>query len=117
MLDSNFLLVQNGRPIVLHKELADWLHTSLNNDSNCLANANRIDYSLLAIVNESSKTIRFGIIDYLQMYNFNRFVESKFKRAINLGTRPTIIDPKSYAERFCTFSANYLVGIDSQHAS
>ena len=64
-LDSNFLLSMNGRPLLLDKKMSNLLHISLNNDSLMLANSNRIDYSLLAVVNKKEKWIRFGIIDYL----------------------------------------------------
>lgn len=75
-LDSNFLLEMNGRPIALHPKLANWLHISINNDSLSLAKSNIIDYSLLAVVNKKDKWIRFGIIDFLQMYTVLRTLES-----------------------------------------
>ena len=56
---------KNGRPIVIEKLGADLLHISINNDSQMLASTNIIDYSLLTVINEKKKKIRFGIIDYL----------------------------------------------------
>ena len=94
---------KNGRPIVIEKLGADLLHISINNDSQMLASTNIIDYSLLTVINEKKKKIRFGIIDYLQMYTIQRLLETHLKKAINLGTRPTIIEPKAYRERFSTF--------------
>jgi len=41
-------------------------------------------------------------------------MESNIKRAINLGTRPTIIDPLAYKIRFCLFIRYYMLGIDKQ---
>lgn len=102
-LDSNFLFEMNGRPITLHKQLTDLLHISINNDSLCLDKSKRVDYSLLAVINNKDKWIRFGIIDYLQVYTPLRVLESNFKKAINLGTRPTIIDPRAYRLRFSSF--------------
>lgn len=102
-LDSNFLLSMNGRPILIDKKLSNLLHISLNNDSLCLANSNRIDYSLLAVVNRKDKWIRFGLIDYLQSYTIQRILESNFKKILNMGTRPTIIEPKDYRLRFIKF--------------
>lgn len=104
-LDSNFLLSMNGRPMLLNKKLSNLLHISLNNDSLCLAAGNRIDYSLLMVVNKKDKWIRFGIIDYLQDYTALRFVESKFKKFImNQGVNPTIIASRDYRERFVQFA-------------
>ena len=102
-LDSNFLLSMNGRPILIDKKLSNLLHISLNNDSLCLANSNRIDYSLLAVVNRKDKWIRFGLIDYLQSYTIQRILESNFKKILNMGTRPTIIEPKDYRLRYIKF--------------
>lgn len=76
LLDSNFLLNQNGRPLVLHKKLANLLHICINNDSLCLSKTNIVDYSLLTIINKNTKRVRFGIIDYLQMYTIERQIES-----------------------------------------
>jgi hypothetical protein len=42
----------------------------LNNDSLMLEKQNIIDYSILAIINTKQSTIRFGVIDYLQIYTF-----------------------------------------------
>lgn len=72
LLDSNFLLNQNGRPLVMHKKLANLLHICINNDSLCLSKTNIVDYSLLTIINKKTKRVRFGIIDYLQMYTIER---------------------------------------------
>lgn len=83
--DSNFLLNQNGRPIIMHKKLANLLHICINNDSLCLSKTNIIDYSLLAIINTKEKRIRFGIIDYLQMYTMERYFETQLKKVVNLG--------------------------------
>lgn len=83
--DSNFLLNQNGRPIIMNKKLANLLHICINNDSLCLSKTNIIDYSLLAIINTKEKRIRFGIIDYLQMYTMERYFETQLKKVVNLG--------------------------------
>ena len=92
-LDSNFLLKNNGRPMLINKKLSNLLHISLNNDTLCLSKARRIDYSLLAVVNSKDKWIRFGIIDYLQEYNLKRKMESKLKKyVLNAGRDPTIIE-------------------------
>jgi hypothetical protein len=113
LLDSNFLLQMNGRPLLLKMTLANLLHICINNDSLCLSKQNIIDYSLLAIINTRDKKVRFGIIDYLQMYTFDRQVESTIKKAVNLGTRPTIIPPKDYRDRFNAFAQIYILGVIS----
>jgi hypothetical protein len=56
----------------MHKKLANLLHICINNDSLCLSKTNIVDYSLLTIINKKTKRVRFGIIDYLQMYTIER---------------------------------------------
>ena len=86
--------------------MSNLLHIGLNNDSLCLAANNRIDYSLLAVMNKKEKWIRFGIIDYLQDYGILRILESKAKTIKNIasGKKPTIIEAKAYRERFTSFA-------------
>lgn len=114
LLDSNFLFEYSGRPIVIDKRFANLLHISLNNDTLCLSKDQRIDYSLLAIMNRKERTIRFGIIDYLQTYTIERFMESNFKLIKNLGKRPTIIEPNAYKERFRLFHQLHWIGACEQ---
>ncbi len=90
------------------------LQICLNNDSLFLSKQNRIDYSLLTIIDKKNKRIRFGIIDYLQIYTFDRLIETTIKKVVNLGIRPTIIEPKAYRMRFTYFARLYLIGIHSQ---
>jgi len=68
----------------------------------------------LTIIDKKNKRIRFGIIDYLQIYTFDRLIETTFKKVVNLGVRPTIIEPKAYRMRFTYFARLYLMGIHSQ---
>lgn len=60
----------------MNKKLANQLHVSLNNDSLVLAKSNIIDYSLLTIIDKKNLIIRFGVIDYLQIYTIQRLLET-----------------------------------------
>jgi hypothetical protein len=75
---------------------------------------NIIDYSLLAIVNQKEKTVRFGIIDYLQMYTLVRQFENKFKKVVNMGQDPTIMAPRGYRRRFANFALTYFLPVSSK---
>jgi 1-phosphatidylinositol-3-phosphate 5-kinase len=55
--DTNFLLDNNSMPIVLSKLNRKLLKACVNNDSIFLSRKNVIDYSMLAIVNKTKKTI------------------------------------------------------------
>ena len=112
--DSNFLLRMQGRPLTLRMTPANMLQVCVNNDSLCLSKQNIVDYSLLAIIDTKSKKVRFGIIDYLQMYTFDRQLESTYKKVVNLGKNPTIVDPASYRQRLRCFVKCYFLGVCSQ---
>ena len=76
MQDSNFLYQLMGRPVALRVTHANLLSICVGNDTLCLSKQNIIDYSLLAIVDTNRKKIRFGILDYCQMYTFDKKVET-----------------------------------------
>ena len=76
-----------------------------------LSKCNIVDYSLLTIVDTKRKKVRFGIIDYMQMYNLDKIFEGKFKRIINRGEVPTIVDPDKYKLRFKKAMKRYFIGM------
>lgn len=79
-----------------------------------LSKCNIVDYSLLTIVDKKRKKVRFGIIDYMQMYSLDKIFEGKFKRIINRGEVPTIVDPDKYKIRFKKAMKRYFIGMVSQ---
>ena len=86
------------------------LKACVNNDSIFLCKNNIIDYSLLTMINEKKKTIRFAIIDYLQQYSMDKKLESKFKGLLNSDIQPTIINAEEYKKRFKTSIQQYFIG-------
>ena len=100
MMDSNFLLQLNGRPLALRVTHANLLSICVGNDTLCLSKQNIIDYSLLAVIDTVKKKIRFGILDYCQMYTFDKKLETQLKTIVNFGGLPTIIPPDPYRIRF-----------------
>lgn len=81
----------------------------INNDSLFFSRSNIVDYSLLVIIDKEKKTVRFGIIDYIQQYTMEKMVESNFK-AIVTGDVPTIVDPNPYKTRFQEAIRKYFIG-------
>ena len=100
MMDSNFLLQLNGRPLALRVTHANLLSICVGNDTLCLSKQNIIDYSLLAVIDTVKKKIRFGILAYCQMYTFDKKLETQLKTIVNFGGLPTIIPPDPYRIRF-----------------
>ena len=73
--------------------------------------SNIVDYSLLVIIDKEKKTVRFGIIDYIQQFTMEKMVESKFKAIMTAGDVPTIVDPTPYKSRFQEAMKKYFIGI------
>ena len=82
----------------------------INNDSLFFSRSNIVDYSLLVIIDKERKTVRFGIIDYIQQYTMEKMVEHKFK-AIMAADDPTIVDPTPYKIRFQEAIKKYFIGV------
>lgn len=97
---------------------AKFLEICINNDSLCFQKSHIIDYSLLTIIDKKSKTIRFGIIDYLQEHNVWRLFETNYKkfrnRILDNAGDPTIIEPEKYRDRFTSFAKQYFIVVELQ---
>jgi 1-phosphatidylinositol-3-phosphate 5-kinase len=65
-LDFNFLQDMKSRPIPLQYSMKRILNLAIHNDSLYLSKQSIIDYSMFVIINHQKKTVRLGIIDYIQ---------------------------------------------------
>ena len=109
LLDTNFLEDTDGEPLFFDFDNYKILKNALINDCNFLKKEEIIDYSLLIIFEISDKKekneleikkIRMGIIDYLRKYTWDKQIESYGKKIIHGFSKPTIINPEKYSERF-----------------
>jgi 1-phosphatidylinositol-3-phosphate 5-kinase len=112
--DNNFQLAFMGRPLPIRYTINRILHICINNDTLCLSKSNIVDYSLLTIIDARRKKVRFGIIDYVQQYTLDKIFEGQFKRIINRGEVPTIVDPDKYKMRFKRAMKRYFIGMVTQ---
>jgi 1-phosphatidylinositol-3-phosphate 5-kinase len=71
------------------------LTIAIYNDSMYLTRHQIIDYSMFVAIDPIRRTIRFGIIDYVQQYTIEKQLESVVKETIS-GLEPTIIPPELY---------------------
>ncbi len=108
--DTNFLEDRDGEPIPVHYGVWKNIDFALHNDSLSLANRNVVDYSLLALINPSRRLLRFGIIDYVRLYTWDKKLES-FGKFFIRQNEPTIINPAKYKRRFYQMMRNSLIGI------
>jgi len=86
------------------------LRLAIANDSLYLAQHQIIDYSLFLIIDPIKKTLRVGIIDYIQQYTIEKELESYIKQTVS-NLKPTIIGPDLYKQRFRTAIDKYFVGL------
>ena len=110
-LDTNYKENSCGEPLVLDRSMMELLVAAVHNDSLMLNTINVIDYSLLVIVNEMERTIRFKLIDYIRKYTLDKQLEHVAKIIINGLNSPTIIGPNQYMERLMKALNEYFIGI------
>ena len=94
-LDNNFLYDRKSRPIPMQYSMKRLLKIAIANDSLYLTKHSIIDYSMFVIINPVTKTVRLGIIDYIQQYTLEKELESYLKQTIS-NEDPTIIPPDQY---------------------
>ena len=111
-MDLNFVEDMKGLPIIMHAEDKRKLDAAIWNDTLFLSQQNIVDYSLLLVLDTEKLVLRYGIIDYMEQYTFERAIESKYKTV--LGTeKPTIIFPKEYKNRFRQYLIQiYFMSVD-----
>lgn len=111
-MDVNFVEYMNGLPILLRAEEKKKLDAEIWNDTLFLSQQNIVDYSLLLLIDQDKSLIRYGIIDYMEQYTFERAIESKYKTVV--GTEiPTIILPTEYKNRFRQYLIQiYFMSVD-----
>ena len=102
-LDGNFVRALTKHPIVLRPLEKARLMEVLQNDTEMLARANVMDYSLVVGCNEARAQVWVGFIDYIRTYTFDKKIENWVKKLSNLGEDPTVIKPDFYRKRLITF--------------
>ena len=86
------------------------LSLAVHNDSLYLSKQSVIDYSMFVIINHRKKTVRLGIIDYIQTYTIEKQIESYLKAGI-ASEEPTIISPEEYKIRFRSAMDKYFIAL------
>lgn len=110
LLDTNFKLDQNGEPIGIETKRLQELMRSLTKDAQFLAGLNRVDYSLLLVINDDKMLCKVGIIDYLREYTLDKQLEH-FGKKVMRGSTPTIVNPHDYMVRFLESMEKYFMEI------
>jgi 1-phosphatidylinositol-4-phosphate 5-kinase len=124
--DVNFLEINKTKKLVCLKDIEmGHLHAIIKQDSEFLKSHNLMDYSLLLIIEQVKKgsvkagelsrnqflakggdfIYHVGIIDYLQVWSFEKRMEAAFKTNVmkRNGELISATEPKAYASRFQNF--------------
>jgi hypothetical protein len=110
LLDQNFMEYTSGFPLPLTRRAKGFLRRCIANDTSFLAKCNVMDYSMLVLIDETTKQVSVGIIDYMRTYDFVKLLESHGKR-IAAKHMPTIVAPPRYQSRFQFAMDRYFMGV------
>lgn len=116
LLDENLLQQLVTEPLLVSPMGHGDLSAALKRDTEMLSKLNVMDYSLIVGVDEESKELVVGIIDYVRQYTWDKQLESWVKSYGILGGGkrvPTIITPKEYMKRFQNAMALYFSVVPS----
>ncbi|KAM0016737.1 putative 1-phosphatidylinositol-3-phosphate 5-kinase [Helianthus debilis subsp. tardiflorus] len=118
MLDMNLLEALRTNPLFLGSKAKRNLERAVWNDTSFLASIDVMDYSLLVGVDEGSKELVLGIIDFMRQYTWDKQLETWVKASGILGgpknASPTIISPKQYKRRFRKAMTSYFLTVPDQ---
>ncbi|KAK9074536.1 hypothetical protein SSX86_007134 [Deinandra increscens subsp. villosa] len=118
MLDMNLLEALRTNPLFLGSKAKRNLERAVWNDTSFLASIDVMDYSLLVGVDEESKELVLGIIDFMRQYTWDKQLETWVKASGILGgpknASPTIISPIQYKRRFRKAMTSYFLTVPDQ---
>ncbi|KAL6605816.1 hypothetical protein ACP70R_041469 [Stipagrostis hirtigluma subsp. patula] len=118
LLDLNLLETLHTKPIFLRSKAKRRLERAVWNDTSFLASVDVMDYSLLVGIDEESKELVMGIIDYLRQYTWDKQLENWVKASGFLGGSkdglPTVISPAQYKKRFRKAMSKYFLTLPEQ---
>ncbi|KAL1916606.1 uncharacterized protein VTP21DRAFT_5797 [Calcarisporiella thermophila] len=110
--DGDWVEGQYKNLLLVHSYSERIIRESIQNDTQFLADANIMDYSLLAGVNDEQKELIVGIVDYVGAYTWYKKLESRSKKTLRgNGKDVTVIPPEQYKKRFREAMEQYFLAI------
>lgn len=94
------------------------LQASIWNDTLFLSSLGVMDYSLLIGIDNTTKKLVIGIIDYIRTYTWDKHFETWVKSTGIIGGRgqdPTVISPLQYKQRFRDAMNFYFLAVPTKH--
>ncbi|KAG0238882.1 hypothetical protein BGW42_000043 [Actinomortierella wolfii] len=110
--DGDFIEGRFKALLLLYSHSKKIIRESLDNDTEFLANANIMDYSLLVGVDDERKELVVGIVDFIGAYTWYKRIESKGKTTLR-GAKDnvTVLPPLQYRTRFRQAMEQYFLAV------
>ncbi|KAF9352006.1 hypothetical protein BGX26_010091 [Mortierella sp. AD094] len=110
--DGDFIEGRYMALLLLHSHSKKIIRESLLNDTEFLAGANIMDYSLLVGVDDERKELVVGIVDFIGAYTWYKRIESKGKTTLR-GAKDnvTVLPPQQYKTRFREAMERYFLAV------
>ncbi|KAF9202093.1 hypothetical protein BGZ49_007733 [Haplosporangium sp. Z 27] len=110
--DGDFIEGRYMTLLLLHSHSKKIIRESLLNDTEFLAGANIMDYSLLVGVDDERKELVVGIVDFIGAYTWYKRIESKGKTTLR-GAKDsvTVLPPQQYKTRFREAMERYFLAV------
>lgn len=110
LLDENLVQASHTEPYYLREHSKRILRAAIWSDTEFLAGANVMDYSMVVGVDTEKNELVVGIVDFIRTYTWDKKIEHIMKETLggaNKGEGPTIVTPKLYKERFRSAMEQY----------
>ncbi|KFH69304.1 hypothetical protein MVEG_04119 [Podila verticillata NRRL 6337] len=110
--DGDFIEGRYKALLLIYSHSKKIIRESLLNDTEFLAGANIMDYSLLVGVDDERKELVVGIVDFIGAYTWAKRIESKGKTTLR-GAKDnvTVLPPQQYKARFREAMEKYFLAI------
>lgn len=114
LLDENMIEYIYESPLFVREHSKKLLRGSLFNDTSFLSAMDVMDYSLVVGVDDTSRKLYVGIIDWLRTFTWDKKVENWMKGNGLVSKKnkdPTIVTPKQYRTRFREAMDRYVLEV------
>ncbi|KAF9959156.1 hypothetical protein BGZ72_010191 [Mortierella alpina] len=110
--DGDFLEGRFNDRLLIYSHSKKIIRESLVNDTEFLAAANIMDYSLLVGVDDERKELVVGIVDFIGAYTWSKRIESRGKTTLR-GAKDnvTVLPPQQYKTRFREAMERYFLAV------
>ncbi|KAG0054758.1 hypothetical protein BGZ83_010541 [Gryganskiella cystojenkinii] len=110
--DGDFIEGRYKTLLLIHSHSKKIIREALLNDTEFLAGANIMDYSLLVGVDDERKELVVGIVDFIGAYTWYKRIESKGKTTLR-GAKDnvTVLPPQQYKTRFREAIEGYFLAV------